>query len=124
MAEIERCLDTYALVEISEGNPKFAKYLNVDFVITDLTLAEFYGVLLRGKGENTAEYWYKKLEIYSFPLDRQLLVEAIKFRYSNKKLGLSFFDAVGYVFALKKGICFVTGDKAFEKLRGVEFIKK
>ena len=124
MAEIKKCLDTYALVEISGGNSKFAKYLNGEFVITDLTLAEFYGVLLRQKGENTAEYWYKKLEIYCFPLDKRLLIDAIKFRYSNKKLNFSFFDAVGYIFALKNGLNFVTGDKAFEKLRNVEYMKK
>ena len=124
MDAVKRCLDTYALVEIAEANPKFSKYLNVEFIITNLTLVEFYAVLLRQKGEDTADYWYKKLEPYSAYLDLKLLIDAVKFRFMNRKLNLSFFDAVGYVFALKNGFYFVTGDKAFERLKNVEYIKK
>ncbi|MEK6826521.1 MAG: PIN domain-containing protein [Nanoarchaeota archaeon] len=124
MVEVKRCLDTYALVEISKGNPKFSGYLNSDFIITDLTLAEFYAVLLREEGEKVADYWFKKLEIYSLPVVKEILVEAIKFKYEHRKKDISFFDAVGYIFSLKKGYYFVTGDKEFENLPSVEFKKK
>ena len=115
MVEVRRCLDTYALVEIYLGNEKFVEYLNVDFVITDTTLAEFYGVLLREEDERAADYWFKKLERYAKSIDKEIFVEAIKFRYANKKTSISFFDAVGYVFSVKNGYYFVTGDKEFEK---------
>jgi predicted nucleic acid-binding protein len=121
---IEKCLDTYALIEIYLGNEKFFEYLNIGFVITDLTLAEFYGVLLRDYGEEDADLWFKKLEGYSAPTSREILIEAVKFRHKNKKSGISFFDAVGYIFALKNGYKFVTGDKEFESLDNVEFKKK
>ena len=124
MAEIKKCLDTYALVEIKRGNSKFAEYLNLDFVATDLTLVELYSVLLREEGEKVADYWFKKLERYSSPVDKEILIEAVKFRHKHKKSGISFFDAVGYIFALRKGYKFVTGDKEFEKLDNVEFKKK
>ncbi|HJX50005.1 MAG TPA: PIN domain-containing protein [Candidatus Nanoarchaeia archaeon] len=124
MVEIKRCLDTYALIEISKGNPKFAEYLKSIFILSDLTLAEFYGVLLREEGESVADYWTKKLEKYSLPASKEVLIEAIKFRYENRRLNLSFFDAVGYIFSLKNGCLFVTGDKEFEKFTNVEFIKK
>ena len=124
MVEIKRCLDTYALMEIYLGNEKFANYLNVEFVINDLTLAEFYGVLLKEYGEGEAELWLKKLERYSLPVIKEILIEAIKFRYEYKKQKISFFDAVGYIFSLKKGYYFVTGDKEFEGLPNVEFKKK
>ncbi len=124
MAALKRCLDTYALVEIYLGNEKFAEYLNLDFVITDITLAEFYGILLREYGENEAEYWIKKLERYAVSVDRKSLIEAVKFRYEHKKQNLSFFDAVGYVFSLNKGFIFVTGDKEFQHFSNVEFKKK
>ena len=123
MVTLKRCLDTYALVEIYLGNEKFAEYLNVDFVITDITLAEFYGVLLREYGEQEAEYWFKKLERYAVSVSRKNLIEAIKFRYEHKKQNISFFDAVGYVFALSRGVIFVTGDKEFETFGNVEFKK-
>ena len=41
------CLDTYALAEIGDGNPKFMEFLNKEFIITDLTLAEYYSVLYK-----------------------------------------------------------------------------
>ena len=124
MDEIKRFLDTYALVEIKRGNPKFDYLLGSSFVISDITLAEFYSVILREEGEKTADYWFKKLEYSSLPVSKEILVEAIKFRQKYKKTGISFFDAVGYVFALKKSYKFVTGDKEFEKLDNVDFKKK
>jgi len=124
MVEVKRCLDTYALMEIANGNKNFADYLNSEFVITDLTLVEFYSVLLREEGERVADYWFKKLERYSVSVDKDILKEAIKFRHEHKKKGISFFDAVGYVFAVKKGFYFVTGDKEFEHFKNVEFRKK
>src|SRR3989344_6666865 len=124
MDEIKRCLDTYALMEIYLGNEKFAKYLNLDFVINDFTLAEFYGVLLKEYGESEAELWLKKLERYSLSVTRKILIEAIKFRYERKKQDISFFDAVGYMYSVKNGYYFVTGDKEFENLPNVEFKKK
>jgi len=119
-----KCLDTYALAEIYEGNQKFIKYLESPFVIADLTLAEFYSVLLRDKDENAADLWYNKLVTYTQPVLMRLLIEAVKFRYKHRKLGISFFDAAGYVFALRNGFKFVTGDKEFEKLENVEFVKR
>ena len=119
-----KCLDTYALVEIKQGNPKFKDYFKSKFVITDITLAEFYSVLLREENQEVADYWFNKLESYSVPVEKQILKEAIKFRHENKKTGISFFDAVGYIFALKNGYKFVTGDKEFKNLDNVEFKKK
>ena len=110
MVEIKFCLDTYALVEIANKNPNFAEYLDQNFVITDLTLAEFYAVLLREEGEKVADYWYKKLARYALPVSKEILIEAIKFRQLHKKQNISFFDATGYTFSIKNGCYFVTGD--------------
>jgi len=119
-----RCLDTYALIEISNGNPKFMNYLSSDFVVTDLTLAEFYSVILREYDEKTADYWFKKLEQYAISIEKSILKEAVKFRYEHKKSNISFFDAVGYMFSIEEGYFFVTGDKEFENFKNVEFKKK
>ncbi len=124
MAEVNLSLDTYALVEIYLGNERFLNYLDKEFVINDITLAEFYGVLLKDYGEEEAEIWLKKLESYSHRITRETLIEAIKFRQKHKKLNLSFVDAVGYIFSVQNGCYFVTGDKEFENLPNVEFKKK
>ncbi len=121
--DIKKCLDTYALMEISQQNPEFEVYLDSDFVITEITLAEFYGVILGEYDEKTAEYWFRKLEGYAVSVSREILKEAVKFKHENRKVNISFFDAVGYVFSLANGCHFVTGDKEFKGLKNVEFKK-
>lgn len=119
----KKCLDTYALAEIAQGNPNFATYLNQEIVITEITLAEFYAVLLRENGKDTAESWLKRLMPYATPVKLNQLIEAVKFRYQHRQQNLSFFDAVGYIYSLHSECLFVTGDKEFEHLKNVEFRK-
>ncbi len=116
-------LDTYALIEISRGNPNFMHLLNQDFVILDLILAEFYNVLIRKQEEKIANFWYKRLEGYVNIASLPILIKAMKYRYDNRKQNLSFFDAVGYIYARENNMKFVTGDKEFKDKDGVEFIK-
>ncbi len=118
-----RCLDAYALVEICKGSPGFAKLITDPFLITDLTMAEFYIVLYRKFSENAAEYWHKKLAFFCKPVSRELLIKALKYREDHKKENLSIFDCVGYIYALEHNIKFVTGDGAFQHKAGVEFIR-
>ncbi len=120
---MKKCLDTYALAEIAKGNKEFSAYLLGEFVITELTLVEFYAVLLREDGEKTAEYWFKRLDAYAVSVSRQVFKEAVVFRYQHRKQNISFFDAVGYVYASRNNLPFVTGDKEFETLSNVEFRK-
>ena len=119
----KKCLDTYALAEIAQGNSHFTTYLNQEIIITEITLAEFYAVLLREEGENIAESWLKKLTPYTMPVKLNILIEAVKFRYQHRQQNISFFDAVGYIYSLNFGYLFVTGDKEFEHLKNVEFRK-
>jgi len=117
------CLDTYALVEINNGNAKFVDLLDKDVVITDLTMTEFYADMYRKYDEKTADYWHRKLSVFCRSVSRDILIKAVKFRIDNKKQNFSFFDCVGYVFALENNIKFVTGDKEFKHKEGVLFIK-
>ena len=119
-----KCLDTYALIEIALGNPKFSSLVNEECVITDITIAEFYFVILQKYNEKTAQFWYKKFESYCVPVSRDVLIKAVEFRSDNKKEELSFFDSVGYIFSLEGGYIFVTGDKEFKNRESVLFIQK
>ena len=118
-----KCLDTYPLIEIALGNEKFASLLNEDVIITDTTIAEFYYVILQRYDFSTADFWYKKFAPYCASVNREILIKAVKFRYANKKKDLSFFDCVGYIFAIENNHKFLTGDKEFKNLENVEFIK-
>jgi len=118
------CLDTYSLVEIHNGNSKFAELLHEDPVITEITFAEFYANLYNKYNEKTADYWQSKLSTFCRSVSMDILIKAVKFRVDNKKKNISFFDCVGYLYALENDINFVTGDKEFQHLEGVMFIKK
>jgi predicted nucleic acid-binding protein len=124
MTETKKCLDTYALLEIYLGNEKFLPYTNISFVITDITLAEFFGVMLREYGEDEATFWYDKLKDYSVHVKKEILIKAVRFRQKHIKQRISFFDAVGYIYSIENGYKFVTGDKEFENFDGVEFLRK
>lgn len=119
-----KCLDTYALVEICDGNPKFSTLLNEEVVITDLTMAEFYGCLYRKYDLKTAQYWLRKLTPLCHPVSREILIKAVQYRVDNKSQNLSFFDCVGYLFARENNIIFVTGDKEFKHKESVQFMPK
>lgn len=118
------CLDTYALVEFSDGNPKFSTLMKEEFVITDPTMAEFYLVIKKKHNDETANYWHRKLAPFCKPVARQTLINALIFREENKAEEMSVFDAVGYIFARENRHAFVTGDKAFRNREGVLFIQK
>ena len=119
-----KCLDTYALIEIAIGNPNFAGLISQDIVITDITIAEFYFVMLQKYDDSTAQFWYKKFEPYCSLVLKDILIKAVKFRYVNKKEELSFFDCVGYIFSVEYNHQFVTGDKAFKSKKNVLFMEK
>jgi predicted nucleic acid-binding protein len=119
-----RCLDTFALAEINNGNPKFAGLLSKDLVITDITMAEFYALMYKAYDLKTADYWHKKLSFFCKPVSRDILLKAARFRVDNSRQNLSFFDCVGYMYALENNMRFVTGDKEFRNKKGVEFIER
>ena len=56
-------------------------------------------------------------------ISEDVLKEAIKFRKKNKSKNLSYTDCIGYIYALKNNLMFLTGDKEFKDLKNVEFVK-
>ncbi len=122
------CLDTYALVEICYGNPKFSKFTLGNYIIPDWILGEFYYVWMQKYCEEEADLIIEKIGPYSISVSKEIIIKAMKFRYQykrkNKNSNISFFDAIGYIFSKESNYIFVTGDKEFEGLENVEFIKK
>ena len=116
-------LDTYALVEIGKKNLAYESIAKSPFHLCDIILCEFFGIILREYNPELAEQWVAKLSPYASPTPFPILLEAVKFRRKNRNLNLSFFDAVGYMHAVKNNGIFVTGDKAFENMPHVKYIK-
>lgn len=115
--------DTYAIIEIIRENKNYEKYKEEELVTSILNIGEMYYVLLKEKGEEVANYWYELLKQSAFLVDIETIIKAMKFRLENKAKKFSFIDCVGYVSAKDKGLRFLTGDKAFENLENVEFVK-
>lgn len=116
-------LDTYALVEIREGNRRYQPILDEPFTVSEITLAEFFGIELRDNGVGKADQWINRLRPSSQPVNLEVLLKAVQFRRQNRTQNFSFFDAVGYQQAIHYNGTFVTGDSAFKDLPHVKFIK-
>lgn len=116
--------DTYAIVELIKGNPNY-EFVKDNIIITGaMNIAElYYALLLENKG-NIVDSIIKKLNMQIINLGQEIAIEAAKFRYKNKKLFLSYVDCIGYILAQENGFIFLTGDKEFEGMENVEFVKK
>lgn len=55
--------------------------------------------------------------------DQNVIEGASRFKLQYKKRNLSMTDCIGYILAKKLGIKFLTGDKEFEDMENVEFVK-
>ena len=113
--------DTYALIEILEQNPKFQKYLETQVVITNLNLFELYFYGLRTTTSKQAHKWLVDFSQFTVVFDKWEIANGASLKMKNKQCSMA--DCIGYATAQRLGIPFLTGDKAFEKLPGVEFVR-
>lgn len=124
MGAVSLFFDTYALFEVLKKNPAYRPYVtDVAVVTTRLNLMElYYGLLIR-YGETTAESAYAGFMQNVVDVDDETIKEAMRFKASAKRQGLSYVDCVGYALARRLNIRFLTGDKQFEQLQNVEWVR-
>ncbi|MEK6936856.1 MAG: PIN domain-containing protein [Nanoarchaeota archaeon] len=115
--------DSYAIIEILDGNQNYAKFSNEPVIITLFNLAEIYWFCINEYEEFKANEIYSKYKQAIMSISDDILKEAMKFRKEHKKQDLSYTDCIGYIFAKKNNLIFLTGDKEFEKMENVEFVK-
>lgn len=116
--------DSYAFFEFIARNPKYEPFQYVQFVTTKLNLFELYYGLLQQNQEKLATLLLEEYSPYALDFDTDVLIYAAQFKYSHKKRKLSMTDCIGYVFAKKLGIPFLTGDKEFQDMDNVVFVQK
>ncbi len=92
-------------------------------VTTPMNLMEFYYSMRRENDKKDVERYYDRLRPFAAEVDDSVIKEAMEFRLLNGKSKLSYVDCIGYVFARKNNILFLTGDKAFKDFPGVEYVK-
>lgn len=116
--------DTYALIEIGKGNPKYSHYREgVNIMLNRLNLLEFSYFLFReGKGEDAKDIFGKYVR-YNVDFDDDDLIKAAEMKFRFLKQRLSFVDCIGYILAKKNNAKFLTGDEHFRNMGNVEFVK-
>jgi len=115
--------DSYALIELTKGNPRYATYNDHQVIITFLNLLEFLYIVLKTFGTETARAMHRKFAECVVEPDEDTIIEALAFRAQHNKRDLSYADCLGYIYARKHSLQFLTGDEQFRDLPGVEFVK-
>ena len=119
--------DTYALVEILKGNPAYKRYAEEELVTSEFNMLELAYALTRDYGEAKAVEILKVVRAFVTivqPRDEDY-AKASRLRLELRRQGrnLSLIDALGYVLAKRLNIQFLTGDREFKDLDGVEYVR-
>jgi uncharacterized protein len=123
MAEQSYFFDTYALVELFKGNEKYRPFADCKALCCYLNLYELFYNLLKEYGEEKANPFFNRVKGFCVELEYGWIKEACRFRQEHKRRDLSYADCLGYVIARNRKVMFLTGDKEFEDLPNVEFVK-
>ena len=115
--------DSYAVFEMLEGNPGYELYRRSLMILTKLNLFEIFYYLLRMGKEKEAFVILQKYDKFTADFDDKIIAQAAYMKYQHKQKKLSMTDCIGYVLAQQMDIKFLTGDKEFEHLENVEFVK-
>ncbi len=115
--------DTYALLEIIKGNKNYLPYIEAKIIINNFIFAELCYILIR-EGYPGADKYLEKYKKFILGISPDIINDSMKFRYKNKKRKMSMTDCVSYIQSRHLGIKFLTGDKEFETMENVEFVKK
>jgi predicted nucleic acid-binding protein len=118
--------DTYAIIEFLKGSPDYLPYKDAVLVTTEFNLCEFAYAAFRDYPDTAQEICSQVrhgMRLYH-PGDRDYL-RAARMRRVHARQGRKFslIDCVGYSVAESLTIPFLTGDREFEDLPGVEFVK-
>lgn len=114
--------DSYAVIELLKESPAYASFQEEKMTITKFNLAEIYWHFLLSD-ENMAEEIFEKIKNSAVEVPDEVIKQAMQLRKKYKKQNLSYADCIGYTFAQRNNLVFLTGDKEFEKLPNVEFVK-
>jgi hypothetical protein len=117
--------DSYAVLAYLGDNPNYRKYFEEnDGFLTKLNLMEICYRALQRHGSKAALEVAEIFSKYIVDFGVADIADSMKLRLKLKKAGLdiSYADALGYYLALKANVRFLTGDKCFKGLDGVEFV--
>ena len=115
--------DTYALLEIINGNEAYVNFHHAVLRTTIFNLYELYFNVLKSSNEENALKSFNKFLPFLVDIKKEHIVFASKFRLKNLQNKFSYIDALGYSISEIEGYKFLTGDSAFKFFSNVEFVK-
>jgi hypothetical protein len=118
--------DSYAVMAYLSDIPNYRAYFEEnDGVLTKLNLIEICYRTIELHGKEAAVQVVELFAKYTIDFAPRDIVGSMKLRLTLKKDGrnISYADALGYYLALKNRLKFLTGDREFKELDGVEFVK-
>ena len=115
--------DSYALVELSKASKGYAKFADCVIVTSLMNVYEFFYSALKGCGPAAAKRQVEDLNCNYAEIGFEDIMEASKFRFRHPGKKFSYIDCLGYALAKRQGLKFLTGDREFEGLENVEFVK-
>lgn len=121
--ELKFFFDSYALIEIYKGNENYEKYKEAKIVTSYIHVFETYYNLRKESSEEEIEDFFELLKNFCISLSFDWIKLATEFRIKNKRKDVSYADCLGYIIAKELKIKFLTGDKQFNDLPNVEFVK-
>lgn len=113
--------DSYAIIELLKRNPNFMRYGEFPIITTVFNKMEVAWWAFGLIDEKFAKIITNSL--FGQEISDDIIVEAVILRKKEKRRDLSYADCVGYCFARKNNLLFLTGDKEFKDLPSVEFVK-
>lgn len=116
--------DSYALIEVFKGNKNYERYKKAKVITSYFHVFEIYYSLMREHKKEEIEDFFETIREFCVSLKFDWIPKASFLKQIYNKRDLSYADCLGYVIAKDMGIKFLTGDKEFENLPDVEFVKK
>ena len=117
-------IDTYALIEINKGSPRYKSYTSgIKVILNKLNIMEYILFLMREEREKQIEEAFRKLSRFNVDYSDEDLVAAAKMKFKFAREKLSFVDCIGYSIARRHNARFLTGDEKFKNKDNVEFVK-
>jgi hypothetical protein len=118
--------DSYAVLAFTSGHSGYRKYFEeYDGVLSKLNLLEIFYKSLEQHGARAASNIIGSFSKYLVEFGLEEIADSMKLRLELKRGGrnLSYADAVGYSLSRKMAIKFLTGERAFRGLSGVEYLE-
>lgn len=110
------------MVERVRGSPAYAPFADAPIFTHDMNILELAARMIRDFDETTARREIAAMEHNLIESTRDDLFAAAAFWVEHRKKNVSYVDALGYALSQRHGMRFLTGDKVFKGMDGVEYV--